>query len=60
MLCFQLASCYLQGISYHEACQTYPDIIEKLHKLDNEICGGTTGTVVLIYKEKLYVANVGE
>jgi len=50
----------LQGISYHEACQTYPDIIEKLHKLDNEICGGTTGTVVLIYKEKLYVANVGE
>ena len=50
----------LQGISYHEACQQYPEIINKLHALDKEISGGTTGTVVLIYNNKLYVANVGK
>ncbi|XP_060560245.1 TGF-beta-activated kinase 1 and MAP3K7-binding protein 1-like [Ruditapes philippinarum] len=49
-----------EGISYHEACQQYPDIISKLHALDKEISGGTTGTVVLIYNNKLYVANVGD
>ncbi|XP_052773974.1 TGF-beta-activated kinase 1 and MAP3K7-binding protein 1-like [Mya arenaria] len=49
-----------EGISYHEACQTYPDIMNKLHTLDSEISGGTTATVVLIYNNKLYVANVGD
>lgn len=49
-----------EGIGYHEACQQYPDIISKLHALDTEISGGTTGTVVLIYNNKLYVANVGD
>ena len=48
-----------QGLSYHELCQQYPDIINKLHALDAEICGGTTATVVLIYNNKLYMANVG-
>ena len=50
----------LQGLSYHELCQQYPDIINKLHALDAEISGGTTATVVLIYNNKLYMANVGE
>lgn len=49
-----------EGIGYHEACQQYPDIINKLHALDAEISGGTTGTVVLIYLNKIYVANVGD
>lgn len=49
-----------EGISYHEMCQQYPDILNKLHALDKEICGGTTATVVLIYNNKIYVANVGD
>lgn len=49
-----------EGLSYHEACQQYPDIMNKLHALDSEISGGTTATVVLIYNNKLYMANVGD
>ena len=59
--CFLKLNLYFyQGTSYHEACQQYPDIINKLHALDKEISGGTTGTVVLIHQNKLYVANVGK
>ena len=47
-------------MSYHEACQQYPDIMNKLLALDSEISGGTTATVVLIYNNKLYMANVGK
>ena len=49
-----------QGIDHYEAKQKYPDIIKKLEELDREISGGTTATVVLIYNNRLYVANVGE
>lgn len=49
-----------EGINHFEAQQKYPDIIKKLEDLDREISGGTTATVVLIYNNKLYVANVGD
>ncbi|XP_005094474.1 TGF-beta-activated kinase 1 and MAP3K7-binding protein 1 isoform X2 [Aplysia californica] len=49
-----------EGIGQYEAYQKYPDVISKLQELEKEISGGTTATVVLIYNNKLYVANVGD
>lgn len=49
----------LQGISHYEACKQYPDTMKQLDNLEKEISGGTTATVSLIYKNKLFVANVG-
>ena len=34
--------------------------MKKLQELEKEISGGTTATVVLIYNNKIYVANVGK
>lgn len=34
--------------------------MKKLDALEREITGGTTATVALVYKSKLYVANVGK
>ena len=48
-----------QGLSHYEKVIQYPDIMKKLDDLETEITGGTTATVALIYKNKLYVANVG-
>lgn len=33
--------------------------MKKLEELEREISGGTTATVALVYKSKLYTANVG-
>ncbi|KAI8794260.1 TGF-beta-activated kinase 1 and MAP3K7-binding protein 1 isoform X1 [Biomphalaria glabrata] len=49
-----------EGISHYEAYQKYPEIMNNLQELDRKISGGTTATVVLIYYNKLYVANVGD
>ncbi|KAH3872063.1 TGF-beta-activated kinase 1 and MAP3K7-binding protein 1-like [Dreissena polymorpha] len=49
-----------EGLAYHEACHTYPEIFNKLRALEHEVSGGTTATVVLIYNNKIYVANVGD
>ncbi|CAG5135814.1 unnamed protein product, partial [Candidula unifasciata] len=49
-----------EGISDYEAYNKYPGLMKGLEDLDKEISGGTTATVVLIYNNKLYVANVGD
>ncbi|CAG2235062.1 TGF-beta-activated kinase 1 and MAP3K7-binding protein 1-like [Mytilus edulis] len=49
-----------EGISHYEACKQYPDTMKQLDNLEKEISGGTTATVSLIYKNKLFVANVGD
>lgn len=50
----------LQGIGHYEALNQFPDVKKKLDALEREITGGTTATVALVYKSKLYVANVGK
>ncbi|XP_065351282.1 TGF-beta-activated kinase 1 and MAP3K7-binding protein 1-like [Cloeon dipterum] len=49
-----------QGLSSYEAYQKYPELVNKLQQLNNEIASGTTAVVALIYRGKLYVANVGD
>lgn len=49
-----------EGINPYEATQQFPDIMSKLDALEAEIKGGTTATVALCYRQKLYVANVGD
>jgi hypothetical protein len=49
-----------QGIGHYEALNQYPEVMKKLDDLEREITGGTTATVALVYKGKLYVANVGK
>ncbi|KAK7111479.1 TGF-beta-activated kinase 1 and MAP3K7-binding protein 1-like [Littorina saxatilis] len=48
------------GISSYEACSQYPEVYNKLQQLEQQLQGGTTATLVLIYNNKLYVANVGD
>ena len=49
----------LQGISSYEACSKYPEVYSKLQQLEQQLSGGTTATLILIYNNKIYVANVG-
>nr|KAG5714894.1 hypothetical protein BaRGS_000382 [Batillaria attramentaria] len=49
-----------EGITSYEAYNKYPDIVNKLQQLEQELSGGTTATLVLIYNNKIYVANVGD
>ncbi|KAK7507282.1 hypothetical protein BaRGS_00001217 [Batillaria attramentaria] len=49
-----------EGITSYEAYNKYPDIVKKLQQLEQELSGGTTATLVLIYNNKIYVANVGD
>ena len=37
-----------------------PQQVEEINHLDNQIKGGTTVVVALIYNDQLYVANVGD
>ena len=48
-----------QGISSYEACSKYPDVYNKLQQLEQQLSGRTTATLILIYNNKIYVANVG-
>ncbi|KAL8600895.1 hypothetical protein ACOMHN_045032 [Nucella lapillus] len=48
------------GISSYEACSKYPDVYSKLQQLEQQLSGGTTATLVLIYNNKTYIANVGD
>jgi len=49
-----------EGINQYDAIKKYPEVMAKLHELEKEISGGTTATVVLVYNNKIYVANVGD
>ncbi|XP_011505177.1 PREDICTED: TGF-beta-activated kinase 1 and MAP3K7-binding protein 1-like isoform X2 [Ceratosolen solmsi marchali] len=48
------------GLNSYEAYQKFPDVVNKLNTLNCELSAGTSAIVVLIYRGKLYVANVGD
>ncbi|GLH04118.1 Probable protein phosphatase CG10417 [Gryllus bimaculatus] len=48
------------GLTSYEVYQKYPDLIDKLNALNCELSAGTTAVVALIYRGRLYVANVGD
>ena len=52
--------CSIQGLSSYEAYQNYPAEVARMQALQDQITGGTTAVVALIFKNKLYVANVGD
>ncbi|GFQ63969.1 TGF-beta-activated kinase 1 and MAP3K7-binding protein 1 [Trichonephila clavata] len=50
----------LQGLRTIEAIKQFPDTVQKLKTVTEEIQSGSTAVVALILKNKLYVANVGD
>ncbi|CAL1263439.1 unnamed protein product [Larinioides sclopetarius] len=50
----------LQGLRTIEAIKQFPDTVQRLKTVTEEIQSGTTAVVALIFKNKLYVANVGD
>ncbi|XP_076265929.1 TGF-beta-activated kinase 1 and MAP3K7-binding protein 1-like [Rhynchophorus ferrugineus] len=48
-----------EGLSTYEAYQKVPEVMDQINRLNCELCSGTASAVSLIYKNKLYVANVG-
>lgn len=49
-----------QGIGYYEVLNQFFDVMKKFDVLEREIIGGIIVIVVLVYKSKLYVVNVGK
>ncbi|CAH3039782.1 unnamed protein product [Pocillopora meandrina] len=49
-----------EGLSSYEAYQQFPDEVARMQALQDEISGGTTAVVALIFQNKLFVANVGD
>ncbi|XP_015374259.1 PREDICTED: TGF-beta-activated kinase 1 and MAP3K7-binding protein 1-like isoform X3 [Diuraphis noxia] len=49
-----------EGISHYDAYQQYPQIIEKLKELEEELSCGTGASIAILKNNRLYVANVGE
>ena len=50
----------LQGMSSYQAYQTFPLKVARLQQLTEEISGGSTVVIAIIYANKLFVANVGD
>uniref|UniRef100_A0A2L2YHH8 TGF-beta-activated kinase 1 and MAP3K7-binding protein 1 n=1 Tax=Parasteatoda tepidariorum TaxID=114398 RepID=A0A2L2YHH8_PARTP len=50
----------LQGLRTIEALKQFPEVVERLKSVTEEIQSGTTAVVALILKNKLYLANVGD
>lgn len=48
-----------QGLNLYEAYQKVPDVVENIKRINIELSSGTTAAIAYIYKNKLYVANVG-
>lgn len=52
-------SIFHQGINTYNAYMKYPVIMNELKQLEQQLSGGTTATVVVIFNNKIFVANVG-
>ena len=50
----------IQGMSSYEAYQKFPEQVARIQALQDEISGGTTAVLALIFQNKLFVANVGD
>lgn len=48
------------GLNSYETYQKFPHLVDKLNALNCELSAGTSAVVALIYRGKLYVANVGD
>ncbi|XP_012223011.1 TGF-beta-activated kinase 1 and MAP3K7-binding protein 1 [Linepithema humile] len=48
------------GLNSYETYQKFPDLVDKLNALNCELSAGTSAVVALVYKGRLYVANVGD
>ncbi|KAK3851649.1 hypothetical protein Pcinc_041719 [Petrolisthes cinctipes] len=48
------------GMSQFEAAQNFPETFSRLQALDQEIRGGTTAVVALVYGGRLHVGNLGD
>ncbi|XP_011261594.1 TGF-beta-activated kinase 1 and MAP3K7-binding protein 1 [Camponotus floridanus] len=48
------------GLNSYETYQKFPDLVNKLNALNCELSAGTSAVVALVYRGKLYVANVGD
>ncbi|EGI65104.1 TAB1 protein, partial [Acromyrmex insinuator] len=48
------------GLTPYETYQKFPDLVDKLNALNCELSAGTSAVVALVYRGKLYVANVGD
>ena len=51
---------FVQGLSSYEAYQQFPEEVARIQALQDEISGGTTAVLALIFQGKLFVANVGD
>ncbi|XP_068673568.1 TGF-beta-activated kinase 1 and MAP3K7-binding protein 1-like isoform X2 [Montipora foliosa] len=49
-----------EGLSSYEAYQNFPEQVTRIQALQDEISGGTTAVLALIFQKKLFVANVGD
>ncbi len=43
-----------------EALRLYPGQVQEIQSLDDDIRGGTTAVIAVVYNSKLYVANCGD
>ncbi|KAG8175372.1 hypothetical protein JTE90_021479 [Oedothorax gibbosus] len=50
----------LQGLRTIEAIKQFPETVQRLKTVTEEIQSGTTAVVALILEDKLYIANVGD
>ncbi|XP_014485131.1 PREDICTED: TGF-beta-activated kinase 1 and MAP3K7-binding protein 1-like [Dinoponera quadriceps] len=48
------------GLNSYETYQKFPDLVDKLNALNCELSAGTSAVVALVFKGRLYVANVGD
>ncbi|CAL1673770.1 unnamed protein product [Lasius platythorax] len=48
------------GLNSYETYQKFPDLVDKLNALNCELSAGTSAVVALVYRGRLYVANVGD
>ncbi|CAG5076916.1 Similar to Tab1: TGF-beta-activated kinase 1 and MAP3K7-binding protein 1 (Mus musculus) [Cotesia congregata] len=49
-----------EELNSYEAYQKFPDLVNKLNKLNRELAAGTSAIVALVFRNNLYVANVGD